>query len=256
MTPTISAAAAWAPIFAIVLARIAAILMFLPALGEQVIPSQIKIGLALSLTVLLLPELRSLVQPEIASSTNFALTMVGEVVIGAWFGWLVRLAMLALPMFGQISSYLIGLSSVLQPDIELGPQTTSLSKILEVLAPLLVLAGGLYKPPLMALDRLFRLYPPGHSFPAGDGVQLVIDTVGQSFQLALQLASPFILGAVVWHIAVGLLGRMVARIQLYFASAAGQIIGGFLIFIVTAGGIFNAWHDGAMLLITRLSDYP
>jgi flagellar biosynthesis protein FliR len=244
----------WIPAFAVVLTRIAAIMLLLPALGEQVVPVTVRIGMALSLTILLLPELGAAIPSNLGSVADFANLVVREMVTGIWFGWLVRQTVLVLPIFGQISSYLMGLSSVLQPDAELGPQSTALSKAFENMAPLIVLTTGLYKPPLLAISSLFHLIPPGNLLPNGDAIAIVISTVGQTFRLAVQLASPLILGTILWHLAIGLIGRIVSRIQLYFATTPGQIVGGFAILVLTTGGIIDAWQEGVGLLMSQLTN--
>jgi flagellar biosynthesis protein FliR len=86
--------------------------------------------------------------------------IAGEVVTGLWFGWLARMIVLALPVGAQLIGYMIGLSSVLQPDPELGAQSSVLGKLFEMVAPVILLISGLYKLVLTALDGLFRLIPP------------------------------------------------------------------------------------------------
>jgi flagellar biosynthetic protein FliR len=95
---------------------------------------------------------------------------------------------LALPIGAQFIGYMIGLSSVLQPDAELGPQSGALGKLFEMATPVLLLMTGLYRLPLMALDGLFKLIPPGHLLPAGESSEVAIHAVGTGFSLALQLA--------------------------------------------------------------------
>src|SRR5689334_15250038 len=204
----------WAPAFALVLARVGAAMALLPGLGESTAPATVRVGLALSITILLLPEVQALTPRVPDSGVEMALMMAGEVMTGLWFGWVARMIALALPIGAQIIAYLIGLSSVLQPDAELGAQSTALGKLFELAAPMLILASGLYVLPLQALDGLFTLIPPGHMLPGGDGAQLVMQSVGTAFALALQLASPFIVADIIWHVAVGQIARVGARMQI------------------------------------------
>ena len=55
--------------------------------------------------------------------------IVAEVMTGLWLGWLARLFCLALPIAAQFIAYLLGISTVLQPDAELGPQSTALAAL-------------------------------------------------------------------------------------------------------------------------------
>ncbi len=242
----------WAPAFALVLARIGATMTLLPGLGESDIPVTVRIGLALGVTVLLLPLLLPLMPAVPASGITMGLMVVGEVVTGLWFGWMTRMIMLALPMGAQFIAYFLGISSVLQPDAELGPQSTALAKLFALAAPTLILASGLYTLPLQALMGLFQLIPPGRMLPAGDGLQVAIQAVGTAFALALRVASPFVVAIVIWHFCMGQIARVVSRVQIYFVALPGQILGGLVLLAVVGGGMVVAWHDGVEAFLGNL----
>jgi flagellar biosynthetic protein FliR len=167
MNPTLTSLLDWAPAFALVLARVGAAMALLPALGESVAPAVVRIGLALSLTVILVPELQPIMPPVPAAGLSMGAMIAGEVVTGLWFGWITRMIVLALPNGAQFVGYLIGLSSVLQPDPELGAQSGALGKLFEMAAPVVLLASGLYRLPLIALNGLFRLIPAGAHAASG-----------------------------------------------------------------------------------------
>jgi flagellar biosynthetic protein FliR len=159
---------------------------------------------------------------------------------------------LALPVCGQFIGYLIGLSSVLQPDSELGAQSSASGKLFEMAAPVLLLVSGLYRLPLTALHGLFQLIPPGQMLPSADGAEVAIHAVGTGFSLALQLASPFVVIGIVWHLAMGLVARIVSRMQIYFVSMPGQIMAGLALLMMTGGVIILAWRDAAQAYFTSL----
>ena len=235
----------WAPALVLILARVGAAMALLPGLGESVAPAIVRIGVALGITILLLPDLQPLSPPVPESGLEMALMVAAEVTTGLWFGWVARMIALALPIGAQFIAYLIGLSSVLQPDAELGSQSTALGKLFELAAPMLILSSGLYVLPLKALDGLFHLIPPGHMLPAGDSAEVAIHAVGAAFGLALQLASPFVVADIVWHIAVGQIARVGSRMQIYFVSMPGQILGGLALLMITGSAIIHAWRDSA-----------
>jgi flagellar biosynthesis protein FliR len=242
----------WAPAFALVLARVGAAMMLLPGLGENAAPAMVRAGLALSLTILLLPEVRPLTPPIPDAGAAMALMVAGEVVTGLWFGWVARMIALALPIGAQFIAYLIGLSSVLQSDAELGSQTTALGKLFELAAPLLILVSGLYVLPVRALDGLFVLMPPGHMLPASDGAQVALQSVATAFSLAVQLASPFVVAGIVWNFAIGQIARVGGRLQIYFVAMPAQIMGGLALLALTGSTILLAWRERAESVLSLL----
>jgi flagellar biosynthetic protein FliR len=242
----------WAPAFALVLARVGAAMALLPGVGEAVAPATVRIGLALSLTILLLPGVQPTMPAVPAVGLSMGLMIISEVITGLWFGWVARMIVLALPIIAQFVGYLIGLSSVLQPDPELGAQSGVLGKLFEVAAPVLLLVTGLYRLPLTALVGLFQLIPPGQIIPPAESAEVAIRAVGTGFYLALQLASPFIVVGVTWHIAMGLVARIVSRMQIYFVSMPGQIVLGLVLLTMTASAMILAWHDSAQAYLREL----
>ena len=242
MNPTIGDLLAWAPAFALILARVGAATALLPALGESSAPAMVRVGLALGMTILLVPVLAPTMPPVPDSGLDMALMVAAEVVTGLWFGWLVRLAAIALPVGAQLIAYMLGLSTVLQPDPELGAQSTALARLFDLAAPVIILATGLYTVMLRALVGLFAVIPPGHLLPPADSTQAAVHAAGAVFTLALQLASPFVIAAVAWHVAMGQIARVMSRVQIYFVAMPGQILGGFLLLGLAAGIVIGAWQ--------------
>ncbi len=171
--------------------------------------------------------------------------IAAELITGLWLGWLARLMVLALPIAGQFIGYMMGIANVLQPDPILGSQATPIASLLAIVAPLFVLASGLYALPLAALAGSYSVVPAGAMLPAADGAQTAVRSVGIAFGVALQLAAPFILVSVVWHVAIGLLARLVPRLQVYFVAMPAQLLGGMLLLAVLTTGLMSAWGEAA-----------
>jgi flagellar biosynthesis protein FliR len=241
----LATAPAWAFAFVLVVARTGAAMSLLPGLGEAAPPMMVRVGLALGVTVLLLPGIAPSIPKVPEAGMQAALMVAAEIVTGLWLGWLARLLVMALPIAGQFISYMLGLANVLQPDPELGGQATPLERMFDMGAAVMILITGLYALPLMALVGSYRLVPAGTLLPAADTAQTAMRAAGASFALAVRLASPFLLVSIVWHVATGLLARLVPRMQVYFVVMPGQILGGLVLVGVTASALLAAW-EGAV----------
>lgn len=231
----------WAHAFLLVLARVGSAAMLLPGFGEAEVPAPVRAGLAVALTLVVLPVVAPLLPPEPANGLAALLAVAAEVVAGLWLGWLARLWVLALPMAAQIAAGVIGLANVIQPDAQLGPQTSALSRLFSLAAPVAIMATGLHALPLAALEGSYHVIPPGLALPGGDAAQAVVSGVGASFALALRLAAPFVLAAIVWNIALGLLSRLVPQLQVFFAAMPAQILGGILLVGLLSTAVLAAW---------------
>ncbi len=242
----------WAFAVALLIARVGCACMLLPGVGEAELPGTLRAGFVLALVAVLLAGLAPDV-PALPGDVARLAGMIGaEIVTGLWLGWLSRLVLLALPMAGQIISSVTGLTNVLQPDPTLGPQTAALSRALGLVAPVLVLATGLYRLPIAALAGSYRVIPPGTPLPAADTAAQVTAAVGAAFALALRLAAPFVLAGIVWHVGMGLLARLVPRLQIFFAAAPGQILGGIALLGLLGTTLLTAWHTTARAVLSAL----
>jgi len=213
----------------LMLARIGAVVMLMPGLGEQEIPANIRLGLGLALVMVLYPVL-SPALPAAPDSVGemLRLTLI-EIVIGVWYGGLARLVTLAMNMAGQLFALLLGLSQMLVPDPAIGGQNAVTGRFFTLISVVLLLSSGLYALPLRALAESYAVLPVGQGFLAGPGAEAMAAAVGQSFIVALQLMAPFLLLSVVLNVAFGLLARIAPQVQIYFLVVPGQIVLGLLL---------------------------
>ena len=247
---------AWAFAFVLVLGRIGAALTLLPGLGEASPPAMLRAGLAVGVTALLLPGIMPLI-PQVPADVPTVVGMIAaEVVTGMWLGWLARLLVLALPIAGQFIAFMLGVSNVLVTDPELSGQSSALEQLFSLAAPLALLISGLYAVPLEALAGSYHVIAPGTLLPAGDGTELAVRAVGQCFALALELASPFVLAAIVWTVVIGLVARLVPNVPVYFVAMPGQILGGLALLAVLGGALMATWMDATTAGFARLPGMP
>ena len=227
----------------LVLARVGATLAFLPGLGEATIPAVVKAGMVLTLTILLLPIVEPLLPPRPDSEVALALLVMTELANGMWFGWLARVLTISLPLAGQFIADFAGLANVLLPNPDLGPQTTAIAQLYDIAVPALVLSSGLYTELISALVGFYRLIPPGTIAWVPDSAATTVSVIAHSFDLALRLAAPFILAAIAWHVAIGLIARLVPRLQIFFVALPGQIGLGLLLLAAVAAPTIGAWIE-------------
>lgn len=228
--------------FALVLCRTGVVVMLLPGLGEMEPPAIVRAGLSLALSLLLLPSIAPLVKEQ-PDGWGYAGMVAAELLAGGVLGWLARLPALALSMTGAVISTMTGLTSVLQPDAALGGQSAALARLLGLVAPLLVLSSGLYALPLGALAGSYQVIPPGAVMQGGPVMDLVQQAVSASFGLAIRLSGPFILAGLVLQAGLGLLARLVPQLQVYSASAPGQILGGLVLLGSLAAALLTSWSE-------------
>jgi len=122
MRVDISLLPALAAAFMLVFARIGAMVMLLPGLGESNIPVRIKLGIALVLTLVILPLHRAAYQIDLQSLAPLLVLMVHEIVIGIVLGATARVTLAALQVAGSVIAQQLGLGFVTAVDPTQGQQ--------------------------------------------------------------------------------------------------------------------------------------
>jgi flagellar biosynthetic protein FliR len=213
----------------LILARIGAVVMLMPGLGEQEVPTNLRLGLGLALVMVLHPVLAPSLPPAPDNVGELLRLLLSDILSGIWYGSRARLVTLAMSMAGQLFALLIGLSQVMVPDPATGGQNAITGRFFTLMSVVLFLTTGLYALPLRALAESYAVMPVGEGFLAGPGAEAVAIAVGQSLMLALQLTAPFFLLSVVLNVAFGLMARIAPQVQIYFLVVPGQLVIGILL---------------------------
>ncbi|GEL55497.1 MAG: flagellar biosynthetic protein FliR [Acetobacter syzygii] len=245
-----------AAMFLLVLCRVSALVLASPGLGESTSPMIVRAGIALCITIAILP----LEQQSLKDVSGQALHMparaiaiiAGELLYGIFIGWLARLISLALSISMQLIATFTGLASVLQPDAELGAGSTAISHMAAFLVPVVFLSSGLYALPLAAVTGSYTVFPPGHMPMTGDMARSVALLTSQTFMLAFQLSAPFVLIGTLWPAMLGVLNRLLPSIQVYSMAMPAQLLGGVLLLAILIQVITGVWQERAGDLLLGL----
>lgn len=255
----------WALAFLLVLSRTGATVMVMPGPGEQSLPMVVRAGIALTLTFLVLP----LVTPLLNMGSLDAVGPLGlggmiavELFAGVLIGWLARLITMALPIAGQMIAMFIGISSVLQPDPDLGSGSSAPARFMNLLAPLMLLITGAYVFPIRAVIGSYGLIPPGgallgqtataHWPILGDAAHSVIQMTGKAFTLGLELSAPFLILSLVWEMMLGIMTRLLPTLQIYNAANPLQMLGGIALLGLTLQALLAVWQGQAFDVLRAL----
>ena len=88
----------------LIFARIGAVLMLIPGIGEAYVPPRVRLSLALLITLALWPVVRTTLPPLPESLASMVGWIIREAVVGLMIGLLLRMFMAALTTAGEIIS--------------------------------------------------------------------------------------------------------------------------------------------------------
>ena len=199
--------------FALVLARVSGALVFVPIPGMSAAPPMARVALAGGVTLALAARW-PVVAPASISAARLAGWAASEAAVGIAIGVCVAFVLEAFVLAAQV----LGLQAGYAYASTIDPNTQADSGILLVLAQLasmmLFLAAGLDREVLRLFSLSLEKIPPG-SYPFGvPAAQGLIRLGANVFSVGLRLALPVVALLVMVDVALALLGRVNAQLQL------------------------------------------
>ena len=259
MHADISLLPALAATFMLVFARVAAMVMLLPGLGESNIPMRIKLAIAVLLTLIILPLHRSAYQIDLQSMNPVVVLMIHEIIVGVVLGATARVTLSALQVGGAVIAQQMGLGFVTSVDPTQGQQGVLIGNFLTMLGVTLLFATDSHYLVIAALNDSYAIFSPGDLTPSGDIAALATRAFAAAFKIGLQLSAPFLVFGLVFNVGLGVLARLMPQMQVYFVGVPLSILAGFLIFalvLVAMMGTFLSYFNGVMHDLTPLNSRP
>jgi flagellar biosynthesis protein FliR len=239
----ISLLPALAATFMLVFARVGAMVMLLPGLGESNIPARIKIAIAVLLTLIILPLHRADYHIDLGSMASLLVMMVYEILIGVVLGATARVTLAALQVAGAVIAQQLGLGFVTSVDPTQGQQGVVIGNFLTLLGVTMLFATDSHHLVIAALNDSYSIFSPGEVVPSGDVAALATRAFAAAFKIGMQLAAPFLVFGLVFNIGLGVLARLMPQMQVYFVGVPLSILTGFLIFTVVLTAMMGSFLD-------------
>ncbi len=228
---------------ALVFARLGAVLMLLPGIGETYVPPRIRLSLALVITLVVWPVVAPVLPALPESVGGMAGWVIREVATGLMIGAILRAFMTALATAGEVVSLQTTLSfSQSANPLQAQPGST-IAAFLTLVGVTLLFATNTHHLFLAGLAGSYELIAPVRPLMTADFTTLAVRTLGDSFMLGVQLAAPVIVFAIIFNLASGLVGRVMPQFQVFFATAPLSILLGLSIFTLSLGVVGTIFID-------------
>jgi len=207
----------------VVMTRVGTMFALIPGFGASYVLPRYRLGVALAITFLLLPSLQPYMPPPPASAMTMFLILAGEVIIGAFMASIGVFVISALQAAGTFMAYFASMANALIQDPISNQQSSVISGFLSTTALVAVFAADLHHVVLRAMADSFSLFQPGNPIMFGDMSETLARTLSNAFTLGLKLSSPMLLVALVYYLSLGILGRLMPALQVFFFGLPLQV---------------------------------
>jgi flagellar biosynthesis protein FliR len=194
------------------LSRIVGLLLVAPVLGATTIPVRVRLGLALTLALVMAPLAPLDIRPLSAAGVA---TLAQQVLVGAAIGFVLKLVFEAVAFGGQFVSQAmsLGFAEVVNPAA--GGSTPVLSQFYTMLVTLLFLTLNGHLQLIDLLAESFRTLPVGMDGIGSNGLWQVLSFATHLFGGAVRVALPALTAVLVVNLGFGAISRSAPSMNLF-----------------------------------------
>ncbi len=234
--------------------RIGAVFMLMPGFSASYINIQIRLILALAITLITIPIIAPLLPPEPKEFSTLFQYIINEITIGIFLGIVMQVLFFALNLAGSIASQAIGFSNAQIFDPTFQTQTMLIESFLSIIAVTFIFITNIHHIMFEAIIDSYHLFIPGAPIPWGDFANHMTDNVTKSFTFGFKLGSPFIAFTIIFYSGIGLVSRLMPQLNIFFLSLPLQIYLGIGVLFLTAPVIiafFFRYFDEGLYIFTH-----
>jgi flagellar biosynthetic protein FliR len=230
----------------ILFCRIGACLMLAPGLSGGQIPMRIRLYVALAVTLALAPLL--LGQPQLQGLGDDPLAMLRliamESLIGAMIGLLGRLFFSALETMAVAAANLLGLVNPFGVEVDPNQAMPPLASLVALGATALIFVSDFHWEILRGLTASYHAIPIRADFDPRISLRQIGAALGQSYGIAVRVASPFFLYSVIGNFALTLINRVTPQIAIFYVAPPFIVAGGLLLLYFVAKAEISEFMAG------------
>ncbi|WP_028317393.1 flagellar biosynthetic protein FliR [Desulfobulbus elongatus] len=224
--------------FLLCLARIMALVAAIPAFTGSQIAGRLKIGLAVTTTLLLFPALVPYTPKTPLSLTWFAVLLVNEVLIGVLVGLIAQMVFAAVSFGGTVIGYQMGFAAANIFDPQTTQQLSLMSQFANILALMLFLALDMHHFFFRAIVESFALLPPGPLDFSQDAIDNLMRQASHMFVLGVKFSAPVLALLLLANLVLGVLARVFPQLNVFMLSFPLNIGIAFLVIGLTLPATF------------------
>lgn len=207
---------------ALLLARILPVIIWSPFLGGEVVPTEIKLGVGLTLGLVLFPGVSERMVYVPIAALPYLAVLLKELFIGFCLAFVVSLVFHAAEVAGAVIDTMAGtnMAQVMVPQIQ--QQVSLFSSLKLQLAVVLFLTLNGHHMVINAFADSILLVPldrfPEMSSGSWPFFELILRTFAEVMRIGMAIATPALLAAFLTDLALGMINRVAPQVQVFFIS--------------------------------------
>lgn len=210
--------------------RITAFMVISPVFSQKGIPNITKMIVAAALMIVTISSVSNF--DPIDTLFLFAFVVWKEVLFGLAMGFLSQLVFTGVEIAGQMIDFQVGFSMAQAFDPTFGMMTSQYGKLYYWLTLMMVFLTNLHHYLIKGVINSFQLVPIGAVNMEGTTVEGVIKLFSLTFEMAINLAAPLVVSAVIVDLLLGMLSRTIPQINVLMMGMPMKTTISFIMFLL------------------------
>lgn len=242
--------------FALVIFRIAGLFVVAPLISSRSVPAKVRTVMAVMIAAVIYPTLSSQIQtPPDVTLVEFAGIAVSELLIGVTIGTVAAIPLAGLSLGGYLMGHQMGLALARSFNPETNSETGAVGQLLYFLGVYVFIGVGGLEAMVIGTLNTFETIPVGGITMIDAPLDLFVDVLHSSYELAVRLSAP-VLGVIVMIlIAMGVLMKTMPQINILSVGFAIKILVGLFIFSTTLIAVEEAVGDEISSVLNSILDW-
>lgn len=216
--------------------RIIAMLMSSPIFSIRQIPTIVKMGLSLILSLLVTANIKIPTYQFINNNFDLVFFIFREIAIGVSIGYISTLIFNAIRVSAQIMDFNVGFSMSQYFDPSTSGSSTPLERFFNWFAIVIFVTLNFHHILLSAIIKSFEVVPLGILKINSNIFIVILDVFAKSFYIAMQLAAPVVIVVFLTDFTLGLINRAVPQINIFLLSLPVKtLVGLFAVSVILPG---------------------
>lgn len=242
-------------VYLLVFVRFLGMIVFNPVLMRSAVPSMVRIGIALLLTLIIAP-MQPIEQVLEMSTVEYTFAAIKELGIGFVYGMVFIIFYYLMYYVGDRVDMDIGMAMAKSMDPGANVQTGFAGSYFTTIFVLYYFASGCFHTTIRMFANSFVAIPPGVVQFSVPIYEFVIDLFIAIFLLALRMVAPFMVAEFVLQCAMGILMKFVPQITIFVINFQLRIMLGMLMLLVFTPYVAEFIDSYISVMFDNMADIP
>ncbi|CAN7230674.1 flagellar biosynthetic protein FliR [Pararhizobium sp. LjRoot255] len=225
--------------------RIGACIMIMPGFSTARVPVQIRLFVAVAISMAVLPIMWNDIYPQISGKGHTYIYIIAtETVVGSVIGLIARYYVLGLQFTGTVITMMIGFNAPPTADVLEDTAENQLTNLISFAGLMVLFMLDFHHVILSSIVDSYKVMPLGAGFDPQGVLITLTNALETTFYIMLRLASPFLIYGLLFNVAIGMVNKLAPQMPLYFISLPYLIMGGMFLLYLGIAAMLRLFADG------------